>query len=213
MSDIPYPFDAETWAQLPGFFDNLPNPVHIHLWGEPVASQDEKETAVLCQTLADHFHQIQFRQFPRRINYPFYPVLGFMVGEEETDFGVRIIGWPRGMQLTTLIAAIQTVSFGGVTLEPITRIKLKQLETAVDIEIVTAAPDEGGAVVAKHAFGLSVAHPQIRTFVIMGDRFHEALLRFSVTTLPHIIINDRHHHEGVVSEDELLQLIARAVKT
>lgn len=204
-------FDEETWAQLPSFIDKLPEPVHLTMWGDVGMSAAERETAVLLRTLADQFENITFESLPRRVNYPYYPVIGVM-GADGQDFGVRIIGQPAGLQMTTLIAAMQVVSFRGQTLEPLTRIKLKKLETAVHIEILTAADVETGAIVAKHAFGLAVASEHIRALVIMADQFQEALIRYSVNHLPHVVVNGRIHIESVITEDELLKQVALAVK-
>ena len=218
-SSPPPPFDEETWAQLPSFFDKLPEPVRLHMWGEEMATDGERETAVLCRALADHFDQIRFRQFPRRINYNYWPVIGVQgeqegeTGEPETvDYGVRIIGWPTGYQLTSLISAIQVVSFRGQTLEPRTRIQLARLPEAVDLEILTAADNETGALVAKHAFGLAVASEKVRVFLIMADMFPEALVQFSVNELPHTVVNGRYHIEGPLEEEQLLEHIAAALR-
>ncbi len=209
------PFDAETWALLPSYFDQLPNPVQINLWGDPQMSLGEREAARLCHALAERFEQITYRILPRRINYDYYPVFGMMgkEGDGEVDYGVRIIGNPAGYQLTSLIAAIQAVSFRGVTLEPKTRLMMRGLDSAVALEIVSAADNESGALVAKNAFGLSVANPHIRTYLIMGDVFEEAMIQYSVTELPHIVINNRYHVSGLIeSEEALVEHIAKAVK-
>jgi hypothetical protein len=231
MTTIPYPFDAETWALLPGYFDKLPRTVHLHMWGSERETEDERETAVLCRTLAEHFEKIQFRVFPRRINYDFYPVIGVM-GEHEDggrkteggdpssvpvppstiDYGVRIVGWPVGYQLTSLITAIQVVSFQGQTLEPKTRIQLRGLKQEVSLQILTAADNETGALVAKSAFGFCLAHEKIRAYLIMADRFPQARIKYSVNQLPHVIINGRYHVDGPLSEEDLLKHIARALK-
>jgi alkyl hydroperoxide reductase subunit AhpF len=219
MTTVPYPFDAETWALLPGYFDKLPRTVHLHVWGSERESEDERETAVLCRTLADHFEKIQFRLFPRRVTYDYYPVIGVM-GEDETvtegpetvDYGVRIVGWPVSYQLTSLITAIQVVSFRGQTLEPKTRIQLRGLNQDVSLQILSAADNETGALVAKSAFGFCLAHEKIRAYLIMADRFPEAMFKFSVNRLPHTIINGRYHVDGPLSEEDLLKHIARAVK-
>jgi alkyl hydroperoxide reductase subunit AhpF len=208
-------FDAETWEHLHDAFDKMPNAVQINLWGDPQMSLGEAEATRLCRTLADAFEQISFRPLPRRINYDYYPVLGIMGLEdgEEQDFGLRIIGLPAGYQLTSLIAAVQAASFRGVTLEPKTRLLMRGLSTAVTLEILSAAEDETGALVAKHGFGLAVASPDIRTYLIMGDVFEEALIKYSVSDLPHTVINGHYHVNGMIEEEEtLLRHIASAVK-
>lgn len=208
-------FDDETWQHLHAAFDRLPNTVQLNLWGDPDLSPGESEAARLCETLAGHFHQITFRPLPRRVNYDYYPVIGVMGIEqgEEVDYGLRIIGLPAGYQLTSLIAAVQAASFRGVTLEPKTRLMLQGLSTAVTLELLTAADNETGALVAKHGFGLAVASTQIRTYLIMGDAFPSALIKYSVNELPHTVINGRYHVSGLIEDEEqLLRHIARVVK-
>ncbi len=208
-------FDGETWAELNPILANLPKSVHLHLWGDVDASAGEQEAAVLCQTLADHFESIQFRLFPRRVNYPYYPVIGIMgeEGGETVDFGLRIIGLPKGYQMTSLITALQAVAFQGMTLEPTTRIKLHKLSDEVNVELMTSAENEGGPLMAKIAFGLAAASSYIRSYLIMSDVFPEANLRYSIKIIPHMVINGRVHVEGVVSEDVIVDHIAMAVTT
>ncbi len=136
--------------------------------------------------------------------------------EEQADLGVRLIGLPAGYQMTSLIAAIQAVSFQGQSLEPKTRVQLRKLEQTheeakVAIELLTSAEDEAGALVAKVAFGMAVASEQVRAFLVMTDAFPEAASMYSANYLPHTVINKRVHFEGVLDEPEMLRQIARAV--
>ena len=213
MDQQPPQFDEETWAQLPDFFDHLPEPVRLHVWGDEQASPAEAEVTRLVRILDERFEMIDHRLLPRRINYPYYPVIGVLRLEERgaVDHGVRIIGLPAGYQLTSLITAIQCVSFRGSTSEALTRIQLSRLTDDVTIEVLTSADDEHGPVVAQAAFNMAVFTPSIRAFLIMADNFPDAVIRHSVSRLPHIVINGRVHLEGVVDERVLLKHIATAV--
>lgn len=215
MNNTTHPFDEATWAQLPTLLENLPEPVHIILWGDPAVSEAEKETAVLLQSLTDRFSQLTYQVLPRRINYHFYPVLGVMGGPTEAwhDFGVRLIGLPNGYAMTSFITAVQAVSFRGMTLEAMTRIKLKQLTQPISIELFSAADNEAGALMAQPLFNMAVVNEHIRTFFVMTDQFPTAVDRYSLNYLPHMVINQRVHLEGVVDENEILKQIATAVKT
>jgi alkyl hydroperoxide reductase subunit AhpF len=214
MDDTPYQFDAETWAQLPSFFDNLPEPIRMHVWADGQASPAEGEAIRLARLLDEKFDSIDHRVLPRRVNYSHYPVIGIFRLEEDVavDHGLRIIGLPAGYQLTSLIAAIQCLAFHGATSEATTRINLRRLSTPVDIEIVTAAADQGGPLLAQAAFNMAVFSPLVRTFLIMADSFPDALIKYSVNELPHTIINRRVHVEGVLDEKSLLQHVAAAVR-
>lgn len=208
-------FDDETWAQMPDFLGKIPEPVRIHIWGDENLSSTEREAVRVSRLFSEKFpEKISYRVFPRRINYDFYPVIGVMGldGDEPIDYGVRLIGLPLGYQMTSFIAALQVVSFRGQTLEPKTRIQLKGLKTAVNIQVLTTADNETGAVVAKHAFGMAVASEYVRTFLIMADLFPAATLRYSINYVPHTVINDRVHREGALEEGELLEQIRLAVK-
>lgn len=215
MTDISHPFDTETWEQLPSLFEHLPEPVHIIMWGDPAASEAEKETAVLLQSLTERFDQLTTQTLPRRINYDYYPVLGVMGGpaDEWQDFGVRLIGLPNGYAMTSFVTAVQAVSFRGMTLEAMTRIKLKRLQKPVSIELFSAANNEAGALMAQPLFNMAVVNEHIRTFFIMADQFPTAVDRYSLNYLPHMVLNGRVHMEGVVGEDEILKQISTAVKT
>lgn len=224
MSDSPnftdsIPFDDETWKSLPDYLGNLPEPVCLHVWGDESTGAAEREAARLVRLLSDHFpEKISFRLLPRRINYPYYPVIGVMNGtaESSVDLGVRLIGVPIGFQMTSLIAAIQAVSFRGQTIEPLTRLKLRRLMAIagedIGIEVLTSAEDEAGAVAAKAVFGAAAAEPRIRAFLIVTDFFPEAAQRYSARFLPHVVINKTTHFNGYLEEEELIRQLSLAIR-
>jgi len=199
-------FDEETLAQLPAFFENLPEPVQIHIWGDPENYPIDQEAVRLVEMLSERFEGIRYKPFPRRENYPYYPVIGVMglENEEPVDYGVRLIGLPSGSQMTSLVAAIQCVSFKGMTSEPLTRIKLHKLKSDITLEMITTSEDEAGAKVAHQIFNMAVASPHIRSFVVIADAFPEALIRYSINEIPHLIINGRTHISGVIDEETIL---------
>ena len=131
--------------------------------------------------------------------------------EETVDFGLRIIGLPTGYQMTSLITAIQAVAFKGMTSEPFTRIQLAKLERQISLELVTDSEDEGGPVMANQIFNMAFVSSNVKSFLIMGDQFPEAFIRYSVKFVPHVVINERIHVEGVVDEKKLLEEMAKAV--
>jgi alkyl hydroperoxide reductase subunit F len=210
-------FDQETEDSLPALFANLPEPVRLVVWGDAEGSIFEAEAIRLCQDLSERFAPLSYTVRPRRENYPYYPVIGVMgdLGSEDEweDFGVRIIGLPIGYQMTTFVTAVQAVSFRGMTLDAKTRIQLKRLTQQVMIQVISAADNEGGALVAQPAFNMAAANENIRVFFIMADQFPEITDKYSIDIVPHMVINGRVHISGLISEDNLLKQVAQAVKT
>lgn len=213
MSEKKVHIEDESWAVLPDLLDRLPQPVHIHVWADEEATANEHEAVKLVQTLSDRFKQISYAKLPRRINYHYYPVIGVMRPEETEaiDYGVRIIGLPAGVQMTSLISAIQCVAFQGMTSEAKTRIKLKKLEQNVTLELMTSVADEAGTIMAHRIFNMAVASPFIRSFLVMVDDFPDAGVRYSVRSVPHLVVNGRIHVEGLVEEADILNHIGRSL--
>lgn len=206
-------FDATAWAELPAIFDRLPTIVQLNVWADAAASSAERQAVTLCATLAGHFETIQTRSLPRQANYPFYPVIGIMGQDDggELDLGVRLIGLPDGYQMTSLIAAIQAVSFRGTTLEPRTRIGLHKLSKDATIELMTSAENEGGPIMARIVFGMAAASRHVKSYLIMSDEFPDANRRYSIKIVPHIVINSRVHIEGIVDELTMMKHLRAAV--
>jgi alkyl hydroperoxide reductase subunit AhpF len=207
-------FDKKSWDALPDFLGQLPQPIRIHIWGDADASSGEAETVELIRALSDRFEAISYRLLPQRIHYSYYPVIGILQyhEEESIDYGLRIIGQPKGVQMTSLIAAIQSVSFQGMTSEATTRIRLKHLSENVILELMTSADDEAGTIMAHRIFNMAVSSPSIRSFLVMVDEFPEAAVRYSARTVPHLVINRRTHIEGLVDEAVILDHIARSLE-
>jgi alkyl hydroperoxide reductase subunit AhpF len=198
---------------LPSFLGHLPEVVRLHVWCDESGSPEEREATRLIKELAGRFESIEGEFFPRRTNYDFYPVIGIMGVQtnEIIDHGLRIIGLPSGYQMTSLISGIQAVAFKGMTSEATTRIQLARLNQPVSLELITDADDEAGPVMAQKIFNMAVVSPFVKSYLIMGDFFPQAFIRYSVNYLPHIVINERIHLEGVIEEGELLSQIAGAL--
>lgn len=207
-------FDKAMWTELDNALGNLPNPVQLLVYGFEDASEGEGQTAVLCQALAHRYEKINYKQRPRRKAYSFYPVLAINGGEgrDTVDYNVRIIGWPSNIQITSLITAIQIVSLQGQTVDPMIRMQLRKLTREVQFELLTDADDEGGVMVAKQLFGMAVESEHVKVYVVMVDQFADAVVRYSVNSLPHLVINGRVHLEGIPDDRTLIEHMAIAIR-
>lgn len=206
-------FDEKTWAMLPSFFEHLPEPVLLNIWGDASTTNSVNEAVKLAQTLSERFEMIKHQLLPMRVNFHYYPVIGIMRISDGVpiDHGLRIVGLPVGFQMTSLIAGIQSASFQGSTLEAKTRIQLHRLDKSVNLELFTDAQDESGAFMAQAIFNMAVFSEHVRSFLIMKDEFPEAAIRYSVREVPHLVINSRGHIQGLVNEDAILAKIATTI--
>jgi alkyl hydroperoxide reductase subunit AhpF len=205
---------GDEWSKLAPFLGHLPSMVRLSLWADQRATWSEAEAVRLVEMISSRFTAVEAEILPRVANYAFYPVIGVKAIEEgdPVDPGVRLIGLPAGYQLTSLVAAMQCVAFRGMTSQARTRIVLQQLQQDVRLELVTTADDESGPIVAQIIFNLAVLSPRIRSFLIMGDAFSEAIVGNSVQKVPHLVVNGRVHAEGVLDESQVLEHVAMALR-
>ncbi len=205
--------DAGLLDQLAPYLNQLQAEVRLVVWGDENLSAAEKEAMRLAASLSERFPGIHHAFRPRRVNYSYYPVIAVMKadGEEEVDYRVRIIGQPVGVMINGLVGAIQAVSFNAGNLETGTRIRLKRLTEPVALELLTAADNEAGAILTTLISAMAVASPPIEAYTVMAEQFPAAALRYSVGSLPHIVINRRYHVAGLVDEEALLSHISRAI--
>ena len=207
-------FDDDTWEMLPSFFEHLPKSVLLNIWGDANSSISVSEALKLAQDLSQRFERIEHQILPMRVNFDYYPVIGIfgIVEDAPHDYGVRIIGLPVGYQMTSLIAGIQAVSFQGSTSEAKTRIQLHRLAQPVDLELFTSAEDESGALMASAIFNMAVVNEHVRAYLVMRDEFPTAAVRYSVDSVPHLVINGKGHIQGMVEEETILKSIASVLQ-
>jgi hypothetical protein len=200
--------------RLDPYLFHLPKPVRLVMWGDPALSWPEEEGEQLGQTLSGRYPQIQFALRPRRINFHYYPVLGVMGLDEneEVDHRVRMVGLPAGVQINSLVGAVQAVAFQAQNIETKTRILLSKLTQPVKLELMTGAENEAGAVMSTLISGLAVASAHIAAYTVMADLFPQIATRYSVRNLPHLVINGRYHVEGLLDEERFLPHLARAIR-
>ncbi|MEM7799763.1 MAG: hypothetical protein AAF633_11280 [Chloroflexota bacterium] len=207
-------FSEESWEMISSFIEKLPEPVKLIVWGEAAACIGVS-TVDLCRTIADRFDILSFESRPEVENYRYHPIIGFMGIDKdgnEIDHRIRLMGHPQGVQINSMIAAIQAASFQGTMMEAKTRFQLKGLKKDVSFELFTAPNDEGGVTMASLLCNLTVLHPQIRLMITMINDFPQLATQYSVYSLPHTIMNGRHHFQGVYDQDKFLQLMAKALK-
>lgn len=205
----------EDWWILDTFLERLTEKVRLVVWGDIEAGCLEEHAADLCAALAERYEAIEVELRPAQGDHPYHPIIGVMGVDGnggEIDFQVRLVGLPDGLHINTLVGVIQAVSFRGQTLEPLTRIHLSRLQKPAALQVFTTANDEGGVLMGTLVANLAVVNERVRAQVFFLQHFPALVVQKSIYNVPHIILNDRHHLEGVVDEEKMLAFMARVLK-
>ncbi len=139
---------------------------------------------------------------------------GFAVlGEHDTDYGIRFYGLPSGYEFTSLMEAIRTVGGAGATLQPVTQRFLEGLTTPLHLQVFVTptCPYCPQSVVLAHR--LAYASPLITADMVEVMEFPELGDRYEVMGVPRTVISDVTYFEGALPESMLPAQLQAAVDT
>ena len=215
LHDFQGAFSEETWAVLGDFLGHLPAKVRLVVWAVAENSCTEESAVDLVRALAERFPQtVEAKVRPRRPNYDFYPLTAVMGIDErgkDVDYGIRLVGLPAWYHINTLVGAMQAVAFKASTLEAKTRIQLRQLLAGREaaVQLFTRPEDEEGVLMGSLLANVAVFCPEVRLWVVMQNDFPELAHKYSIYSLPHTVVNERHHWQGVYDEEGVVRQFGR----
>jgi glutaredoxin-like protein len=126
------------------------------------------------------------------------------------DHGVRLYGLPGGYEFVVLVDTIRRVSQGNSGLEPESVDKLKDLKSALHIEVFVTptCPYCPGA--ARLAHQLAIENEFISADIIEATEFPELVGRYRVRGVPRTVVNGALGIEGSLPEADFVDQILAA---
>jgi glutaredoxin-like protein len=117
------------------------------------------------------------------------------------DHGVRIYGIPYGYELQTLIEAVINVSKGKTDLSDKTKSILAEVKSPVHIQVFVTLTCPHCPVAATVAHKLAIESDMVKADVIDSSEFPDLAMKYNVTGVPKIIINEKVEFVGAFNED------------
>jgi glutaredoxin-like protein len=111
-----------------------------------------------------------------------------IVGKE--DYGIRYYGMPAVYEFLVLVEDILDVSRGTTLLSDILKKKLSEIKKSVHIQIFVSPTCPYCPKAARIAHQLAIESEFIRSDVIEMTEFPYLVQRYSVMSVPHIVINE-----------------------
>ena len=127
-------------------------------------------------------------------------------------YNVVYYGIPAGYEFSSLLEDIIDASRGATRLSQITKERLKEVKTPVEIKVFVTptCPYCPKAVRIAHQFAME--NNMIKGHMIEATEFMELAQRYSVMGVPKIVINDDLSFEGAYPEDAFLEYVLQAAK-
>lgn len=125
---------------------------------------------------------------------------------------MNFYGAPTGYEFSSLVEDIIDMGSENLPLPPGVVEELSKIDQPIDIKVFITAtcPYCGKAVRTAHLF--SLVNNKIKASMIDAHGFPDLARKYYVSSVPHIVINDRVSFIGVLSENEFLAKIKESIE-
>ena len=134
-----------------------------------------------------------------------------VVARPEKDYGIRFYGVPAGYEFGSLIEDIIEVSRGATDLPRDMIEELQELDQDVHIQVFVTAqcPYCPRAVRTAHKFAL--VSDRVVADMVMATDFQELSIKYGVSAVPHMVVNEAASFIGALPEREFLNEVLKGV--
>jgi|SRR5659263_24265 len=129
------------------------------------------------------------------------------------DYGIRYYGLPEGYELSVMIDTIIDVSKGKTKLSDAIKTQLSEIKKSVHLQVFVSPTCPYCPKAAKTAHQFAIENENIRSDVIEMVEFPYLVQRYSVMSVPHIVINNDSSFVGAYSPEIFIDQIALALRS
>ncbi len=130
----------------------------------------------------------------------------------KTDYGIRYYGVPAGYEFTAFIDDIIDVSKGTTSLSETIKKKLADIKKAVHLQVFVSPTCPYCPKAARIAHQFAIENEFIRSDVIEMTEFPYLVQRYSVMSVPHVVINEDTSFVGAQPPEAFIEQINMALK-
>ncbi|RUM59535.1 MAG: glutaredoxin [Persephonella sp.] len=144
-----------------------------------------------------------------KLNCYDYPCISFK--KEDKEIGIKYMGNIDGGEFKTFIDSIKLVSSGEVELEDRTLDFIKEIDKPVNIKVFITLSCGWCPPAVLKCYNFALASDFIETTAIECFSFPDFANKYSVITVPKIVINDKEELIGYKTENEILGAILSSI--
>ena len=130
---------------------------------------------------------------------------------EEKDYGVRFFGIPAGYEFGSIVSAIIDVSTKSTRLAPVTKELLKEVKESVHIQVFVSVTCPYCPTMVRQAHQFALENSFIKADMVEMAEFPHLAQKYSVTSVPKTVINEKIVILGLVPENIFLENLLAAI--
>ena len=129
------------------------------------------------------------------------------------DYGIRYYGLPEGYELPVMIDTIIDVSKGKTKLSDAIKTQLSEITKSVHLQVFVSPTCPYCPKAAKTAHQFAIENENIRSDIIEIVEFPYMVQRYSVMSVPHIVINNDTSFIGAHPPEIFIEQISLALRS
>lgn len=129
------------------------------------------------------------------------------------DYGVRYYGVPAGYEFAAFVDDIIDVSRGTTSFSETLKKKIAEIKKPVHLQVFVSPTCPYCPKVARHAHQFAIENELIRADVIEMTEFPYLVQRYSVMSVPHVVINEDTSFVGAQPVEAFIEQIHMALRT
>ena len=180
-------------------FENLIEPVEIQLQKD--SSELSEKAEKLISEIASLNEKISFRVV-KDMDCSLIPCIS--INTEGKDFGIRYAGVPEGGEFNVFVDTIEMVSRNEYHLTERTVEFLEEIDKPVEIKVFVTTSCGWCPPAIQKAYSFALASDYIKATVIDCYAFPDIAMKYNVSAVPKIVINDKAEIIGPKDENEIL---------
>lgn len=196
-------FNAEIENQLKDVFSNLKNDVTIALFtkeGECLTCKETRDYMLEIEALSDKIHFKEYdiekdKELAQKYNIEMVPSI-ILLDDKNEYKGVKFNGIPAGHEINSFVPALLEMSGHESKLPDRLLERINKIDKPVNIKVFVTltCPHCPGAVQKAHK--LALTNPNIEAEMIEAQTFYDLSNKYHVSSVPKIVINDKHEIIG-----------------
>jgi glutaredoxin-like protein len=198
-------------------FSSLVNDVELAVFTQDKECQFCKETRELVIGLGDLSPKIKTKVYDyvenvdevNKYNIKKIPAIA-IIGK--TDYGIRFFGVPAGYEFTAFVDDIIDISKGTTSLSENIKKKLADIKKPVHLQVFVSPTCPYCPKAARIAHQFAIENEFIRADVIEMTEFPYIVQRYSVMSVPHVVINEDTSFVGAQPPDIFIEQINMALR-
>jgi len=198
-------------------FAALVNDVEIAVFTQELECQFCKETRELALGLAELSQKLKVKVYDFvkngdeaiKYNIKKIPAIA-IIGSK--DYGVRYYGLPAGYEFAAFMDDIIDVSRGTTSFSETLKKKIAEIKKAVHIQVFVSPTCPYCPKAARHAHQFAIENELIRADVIEMTEFPHLVQRYSVMSVPHVVINEDTSFVGAQPAEAFIEQIHMALR-